>query len=269
VQPSEFVKLAVIILIARYFSRDETGARKGQYGLVDLWRPFLIVLVPVALVMKQPDLGTALVTFFIAFTMIVFAKVRWRDLIVLAAGGAAASVFAWRRLLKPYQKSRLLTFLNPEAYAKSTGYHAIQSVIAVGSGQWSGKGWGEGTQNQLSFLPEQHTDFIFAVVGEELGFIGVTIALTLFLFLLLRAVRIASNANDSFSSLVALGLASSWLVHVVVNVGMTLNLMPITGIPLPFFSYGGSFLLACWVSIGFLMRISSEGRGGRIGDLAI
>src|SRR6202171_2471891 len=155
IQPSEFVKLAVIVILARWFTRDETGARKGQYGLVDLWRPFVLILIPVALVMKQPDLGTAMVTFAIAMTMVMFAKVKWRDLFILFATGAATAVLAWNKFLKDYQKQRLLTFLNPEAYAKGAGYHAIQSVIAVGSGQWSGKGWGEGTQNQLAFLPEE------------------------------------------------------------------------------------------------------------------
>jgi rod shape determining protein RodA len=145
----------------------------------------------------------------------------------------------------------------------------LQSQVAIGSGGWFGKGWTEGTQKQLGFLPAQHTDFIYAVVGEELGFIGVMVTLALFLFLLLRVVRIAARANDGFSSLIAFGLASSWLVHIVVNIGMTLNLMPITGIPLPFFSYGGSFLLASWLSIGILVRIASEGRGGRFGELAI
>ncbi|MDQ2931088.1 MAG: FtsW/RodA/SpoVE family cell cycle protein, partial [Gemmatimonadota bacterium] len=152
---------------------------------------------------------------------------------------------------------------------RNSGWHVIQSQVAIGSGGWIGKGFLGGTQKRLAFLPEQHTDFIFAVVGEELGLLGVTVALSLFLFLILRAVRTASNANDSFGSLVAFGLAASWLVHVTVNVGMTLNLMPITGIPLPFFSYGGSFMLACWLSIGLMTRISSEGRGGRVGELAI
>src|SRR5207253_1800838 len=150
VQPSEFVKLAVIIVLARWFARDETGLRKGHYGILDLLRPFAFILLPVALVMKQPDLGTALVTFAIAMTMVMFAKVKWRDVAIMFVGGAGAAVFAWSRFLKDYQKQRLLTFLNPEAYAKGAGYHAIQSVIAVGSGQWSGKGWGEGTQNQLA-----------------------------------------------------------------------------------------------------------------------
>src|SRR5205807_9236494 len=174
---------------------------------------FLLILLPVALVMKQPDLGTALVTFFIAFTMVMFAKVRWRDLAIMAVSAVAGSVFAWRRLLKPYQKDRLLTFLNPEAYAKGAGYHAIQSVIAVGSGQWSGKGWGEGTQNQLSFLPEQHTDFIFSVWADEHGFLGGVLLVSLYGFLVLTALDVASNARDTFGRLLALGTAPRSLWH--------------------------------------------------------
>jgi rod shape determining protein RodA len=174
----------------------------------------------------------------------------------------------WERLA-PYQRHRLLVFLDPSIDPRASGWHVLQSQVAIGSGGWFGKGWTDGTQKQLGFLPAQHTDFIYAVVGEELGFIGVAATLALFLFLLLRVVRVASRANDGFSSLVAFGLASSWLVHILVNIGMTLNLMPITGIPLPFFSYGGSFLLASWLSIGILVRIASEGRGGRFGELAI
>jgi len=173
----------------------------------------------------------------------------------------------WDRLA-PYQQKRLLVFLDPSSDARASGYHVIQSLVSIGSGGWSGKGFTQGTQKRLAFLPEQHTDFIWAVVGEELGFIGVTVGLTLFLALFLRIVRVASRANDSFSSLVAFGLAASWFVHVAENVGMTLNLMPITGIPLPFFSYGGSFMLASWLAIGMLVRISGEGRG-RPGGLAI
>src|SRR5437868_15000202 len=219
-QPSEFVKLALIIVLARYFSKDDVGARKGQYGLFDLWRPFLLVLVPVALVMKQPDLGTALVTFAIAMTMITFAKVRWQSLTALIVGGLASSVFAWNRLLKPYQKDRLLTFLNPEAYAKGAGYHAIQSVIAVGSGQWSGKGWGEGTQNQLAFLPEQHTDFIFSVWAEEHGFLGGVVLIALYASLVLAALDVAANARDKFGSFLSLGIAALFFWHAFINMGM-------------------------------------------------
>jgi rod shape determining protein RodA len=209
------------------------------------------------------------------FLLLIALVVRYRPYLVEGVGLMLANVamgvvapLLWERLA-PYQRHRLLVFLDPSIDPRASGWHVIQSQVAIGSGGWFGKGWTEGTQKRLAFLPAQHTDFIYAVVGEELGFIGVTVTLALFLFLLLRVVRVAARANDGFSSLVAFGLASSWLVHILVNIGMTLNLMPITGIPLPFFSYGGSFLLASWLSIGILVRIASEGRGGRFGELAI
>jgi rod shape determining protein RodA len=203
-----------------------------------------------------------------AWFLILIAVVLWYkpyvvEGVVLIVTNVAMGVLApivWEKLA-PHQKSRLLVFLDPSEDPKASGYHVIQSKIAIGSGGWLGKGFTLGTQKRGSFLPAQHTDFIFAVVGEELGFLGVCIALALFLLLFLRVIRVASRANDGFSSLVAFGLLGSWLVHVIENVGMTLNLMPITGIPLPFFSYGGSFMLACWLAIGILVRISSEGRG--------
>jgi rod shape determining protein RodA len=255
-QPSEFVKLAVIVVLARWFTRDETGARKGYYGLFDLWRPFLLILVPVALVMKQPDLGTALVTFAIAMTMVMFAKVKWRDLVIMLASGAFASVFAWKRLLKDYQKQRVLTFLDPGAYAKGAGYHAIQSVIAVGSGQWGGKGWGEGTQNQLAFLPEQHTDFIFSVWAEEHGFMGGVLLIALYAFLVLAALDVAANARDKFGSFLALGISALFFWHAFINIGMVTGVMPVVGVPLPLFSYGGSSVVADMLGIGILLNVS-------------
>jgi rod shape determining protein RodA len=203
-----------------------------------------------------------------AWFLLLIALVLWykpyvvEGVVLIVANvvmGVAAPIL-WEKL-SPYQQSRLLVFLDPSQDPKRSGYHVIQSQIAIGSGGVTGKGYLQGTQKQGAFLPAQTTDFIFAVVGEELGFLGVTLALLLFLFLFLRVIRVASRANDGFSSLVAFGLLGSWFVHVIVNVGMTLNLMPITGIPLPFFSYGGSFMLACWLAVGILIRISSEGRG--------
>jgi len=181
--------------------------------------------------------------------------------------GVAAPI-VWYKVLKVHQRERLLVFLDPTLDPKDAGYQVAQSRIAIGSGGWTGKGFTQGSQKRLAFLPEQHTDFIFAVVGEELGFLGVAAALTLFLLLFLRVIRVSTRASDSFSSLVAFGLMGSWFVHVIINVGMTINLMPITGIPLPFFSYGGSFMLACWIAIGMLVRISAEGRG-RPGELGL
>jgi rod shape determining protein RodA len=180
--------------------------------------------------------------------------------------GVVAPILWYR--LAPYQKNRLLTFLDPSVDPRHAGWHVLQSKVAIGSGGWVGRGYLAGTQKRLAFLPEQHTDFIFAVLGEELGFLGVAVALGLFLVLLRRSVRIAANASEPVGSLTAFGLAAVWVVHIVVNVGMTLNLMPITGIPLPFFSYGGSFMLSCWLSIGLLARIGSEGRGAATSEYA-
>jgi rod shape determining protein RodA len=201
--------------------------------------------------------------FFILVALVLWYRPYLIEGIILMMANVATGVVApllWEKLA-PYQQNRLKVFLDPSADPRASGYHVIQSKVAIGSGGILGKGFTLGTQKRLAFLPEQHTDFIFSVVGEELGFIGVTIALTLFLWLFFRITQIAQRANDSYSSLVAFGLMTSWFVHVLVNVGMTLNLMPITGIPLPFFSYGGSFMLASWLAIGVLMRISGEGRG--------
>jgi rod shape determining protein RodA len=306
-QPSELAKITVVLALAKVLSAYKEPPR----SLLELWKPALIVLVPAALIIKEPDLGTGIVFVGFTFAMLFWAGIEWR-LLVLAASPVVSLILAfnthlwgaWFMLLialvlwykpymfegililclnvvfgvlspiiwekmAPYQRRRLVVFINPQVDPRMAGYHVIQSQIAIGSGGWFGKGFTLGTQKRLAFLPEQHTDFIFAVVGEELGFIGVTLALALFLLLFLRVTRIAERANDSYSSLVAFGLLGGWFVHVLINVGMTLNLMPITGIPLPFFSYGGSFLLSSWLAIGILVRIAAEGRGGTRGPFAI
>jgi rod shape determining protein RodA len=211
-------------------------------GSTGLWAAWFILLLVVVWLYKP---------FVVEGVVLVIANLTM---------GVAAPII-WEKVLEPHQRERLLVFLDPSRDPRASGYQVLQSRIAIGSGGWTGKGYTQGSQKRLAFLPEQHTDFIFAVVGEELGFLGVTGALLLFLFLFLRIIRVATRASDSFSSLVAFGLAGSWFVHVIINVGMTINLMPITGIPLPFFSYGGSFLLACWIAVGMLVRISAEGRG--------
>ena len=306
-QPSELAKIAVALMLAKVLASYRVAPR----SLVELIKPGIVVLIPWALVMAQPDLGTGIVFIGLSFAMLFWAGVS-ATLLLLAASpvislllagstgvwvtwfiillvvvwlyrpyvvegvalivanlimGVAAPI-VWYKVLKPHQQERLLVFLDPTRDPKASGYQVTQSRIAIGSGGWTGKGYTHGSQKRLAFLPEQHTDFIFAVVGEELGFLGVAIALGLFLFLFLRVIRVATRASDSFSSLVAFGLAGSWFVHVIVNVGMTINLMPITGIPLPFFSYGGSFMLACWIAVGMLIRISAEGRG-RPGGLGL
>ncbi|NUQ12149.1 MAG: rod shape-determining protein RodA [Gemmatimonadaceae bacterium] len=306
IQPAELAKIAVALMLAKVLASYRVTPR----SLIELIKPAVVVLVPWALVMAQPDLGTGLVFIGLFFSMLFWAGVPG-PLLLLAASpiislvlagstglwaawfllllavvwwykpyvvegvalvianvmmGVAAPIL-WEKL-KPHQRERLLVFLDPSRDPQASGYQVAQSRIAIGSGGWTGKGYTEGSQKRLAFLPAQHTDFIFAVVGEELGFLGVAAALTLFLFLFLRVIRVATRASDSFASLVAFGLAGSWFVHVIINVGMTINLTPITGIPLPFFSYGGSFLLACWIAVGMLVRISSEGRG-RAGELPL
>jgi rod shape determining protein RodA len=306
-QPSELAKITVVLALAKVLS----AYKEPPKSLMELWKPALIVGIPWALIMKQPDLGTGIVFVGFAFAMLFWAGVSW-PLLVLVASPVVSLILAfnvqlwgawflllialvlwykpymyegiflvvlnvifgvvspivWEKLA-PYQQKRLLVFINPDIDRRLAGYHVIQSQIAIGSGGWLGKGFTQGTQKRLAFLPAQHTDFIFAVVGEELGFMGVSLAFALFLLLFLRVTKIAERANDSYSSLIAFGLLASWFVHVLVNVGMTLNLMPITGIPLPFFSYGGSFMLASWLAIGILVRISAEGRGGRSGPFAV
>jgi rod shape determining protein RodA len=214
-----------------------------------IWGAFLCLLIALVIWYK-PYLGEALFVISACVLTGIVGPLLWEH-------------------MPRYRQNRLLVFLDPSVDPRGSGYHVIQSITAIGSGGWLGRGYLHGPQKRLAFLPEQYTDFIFAVVGEELGFIGVLVALALFLFLFLRVIRISERANDSFSSLVAFGLLASWFTHVLENVGMTLNLMPITGIPLPFFSYGGSFMLACWLAVGVLARISSEGRGGVSGQLKV
>ena len=297
-QPSELAKVATVLMLARYLS----SRREPPRSLRDLVGPGIIVGIPFLLVLKQPDLGSAIVFVGIAFAMLFWSGVRPRLLFMLASPGLSlllafndwtwgawmvlftGLLFAWRpyvsdalvvwflnvamgaialplwKRLAPYQQNRLLTFLNPEVDPRAAGYHAIQSRVAIGSGGWFGTGYTQGPQKRLAFLPEQHTDFVFPIVGEELGFVGVLVALALFLLLFLVLLRIARRATDSFSSLLIFGIMGLMFTHVYENIGMTVNLMPITGIPLPFFSYGGSFFVICCLCLGLAFRVASDSR---------
>jgi rod shape determining protein RodA len=235
------------------------------------WRLLILIASPIISLILTFSTQIWGAWFLLLLALVIWYKpYLWEGVTVVAANvvmGVVAPLI-WESL-KPYQQDRLRVFIDPSVDPRRSGYHVIQSQIAIGSGGWFGQGYTEGSQKRLAFLPEQHTDFIFAVVGEELGFMGVTFALALFLTLFLRIIRVAERANDSFSSLVAIGLLASWFVHVLINVGMTVKLMPITGIPLPFFSYGGTFMLASWLAVGVLIRIAHEGRGGKHGPFAI
>ena len=253
-QPSELAKIAVALALARWFHGD-AEKRKDGYGLTGLAIPLLITVVPAALILKQPDLGTALIVLAIGFTMILFAKVRWKVLAVMVGVGVGGAVLVYPHL-KPYQKKRVETFLNPDADALGAGYHATQSMIAVGSGQGLGKGWGQGTQTYLSFLPEQHTDFIFSVWAEEHGFVGCLLLLALFFALVTSAMEIAGNARDRFGHFLAVGITGMLFWHAFINMGMVIGVLPVVGVTLPLMSYGGSSVVAIFAALGMLANIS-------------
>jgi len=254
VQPSELAKLAVALVLARWFHAD-AQKRPGPHGLRGIAAPFAIALVPAILVLKQPDLGTALVILAVGGTIILFAGVRWKAVAALLGVAVVASVLVWPQL-KPYQRKRVETFLNPESDLLGAGYHARQSTIAVGSGQGTGKGWGQGTQTLLSFLPEQHTDFAFSVWAEEHGFLGCLVLVALYLGLISSALTIAGNARDRFGQLLAAGVTAMLFWQAAVNMAMVLGLFPVVGVTLPLFSYGGSSALTVFLGIGLLASVS-------------
>jgi rod shape determining protein RodA len=252
-QPSELAKIAVALALANWFHVDAERRRDG-YGLFGLAVPILVTLVPAALILKQPDLGTALVVVAVGATQTLFAKVRWKTLALLAGVGIVGAFLVYPHL-KPYQKKRVETFLDPQADALGAGYHATQSMIAVGSGQGLGKGWGQGTQTYLSFLPEQHTDFIFSVWAEEHGFVGCLLLLGLYFALVTAAVDIAGSARDRFGNFLAVGVTAMLFWHVVINIGMVVGLLPVVGVTLPLMSYGGSSVIVIYGSIGLLANV--------------
>lgn len=251
-QPSEVAKIAILIVLAKFFSK-KGGYR--EYRLRDLWQPFLLIVIPVVLILKEPDLGTALLLVVVCFSVILFVKMHWRSLVILVVSALSVAPFIWFEL-KEYQQLRILSFLRPDMDPLGSGYHINQSKIAIGSGQFWGKGFLKGTQTRLHFLPEQHTDFAFSVLGEEWGFVGSVLLLLLYLFLILWGLNIAKNSKDKFGSILAICIVASIFWQVVVNVGMVAGLFPVVGIPLILFSYGGSSLISTMAALGLLMNIS-------------
>ncbi len=252
VQPSEIMKMVIIITLARYFSGQESF---GGYSLSELTSPFLLIGLPVLLILKQPDLGTATLIIFIGASMILFAGIRRTTMIFLALVGMASACGGWF-LLHGYQKERIRTFLNPERDPLGSGYHIIQSKIAVGSGGLFGRGFMQGTQSQLSFLPERHTDFAFSVFAEEWGFAGSLLLLLLYLSIIIWGMYIARRAGDRFGMFLALGVVAMLFWHIVVNLGMVIGLLPVVGVPLPLFSYGGTSMVTTMVGVGLLLNVS-------------
>jgi len=250
-QPSESAKIALILALARYLSdvQDRGGLTVGRsFNLA------VLIGLPLILILRQPDLGTSLMLLFISLTLIFLAGIPVRFFTYSGAAVLGAVPFLWR-FLKDYQKQRIRVFFNPDLDPSGAGYHIIQSKIAIGSGGFWGKGIMHGTQSQLRFLPEQHTDFIFSVIAEETGFIGTLILLALFAYLVFKGIDIALKTRDLFGTLVATGITTMIAYYILINIGMTAGLFPVVGVPLPFISYGGSSLITLFIGVGLLLNI--------------
>ncbi len=253
-QPSETMKLGLIIMLAKILS-NRSPSGQGM-GFRELFVPLLMVIIPFGFVVEQPDLGTAMMLSLIGGSLLFFCKVR-RSIIIgaLVIMGLAVPI-AWEYGLRDYQKNRILTFVSPANDPRGSGYNSIQSRIAVGSGQFIGKGFRQGTQSQLEFLPERHTDFIFSVLSEEHGFVGGILTIGLFGFLFGLALRTAANARDKFGVLVTAGVTAYVFWHMFINIGMVIGLLPIVGVPLPLLSYGGSSMLTTMLALGVVSSVS-------------
>jgi len=251
IQVSEFAKIAIIIVLAKYF---ESGKVAGQYTAGDLVMPAFLTTVLGGLIVVQPDLGTTMMILFIFLSFILAIEINRLTLIKLFISGLAIAPTLWF-FLKDYQKARVKTLFNPDLDPLGAGYHSIQSKIAIGSGGFWGKGLFAGTQSRLNFLPEKHTDFIFSVFAEETGFLGVILLISLFIFIILKGLNIAFRAADRFGFFLSLGLILSMAFYIIFNIGMTIGIFPITGIPLPFLSYGGSSLITNYFAVGLLLNV--------------
>jgi len=259
-QPADLAKLILIFLLAKYFSRRHMEIKNVRHIIISSVYAFILFL----LVFLQPDFGGAMVIFGIWLGMVLVSGISKKHLAFVSFAGILVSAALWMFVFQPYQKARILSFLHPMADIRGSGYNAYQSTVAVGSGQVFGKGVGQGSQSKLQYLPEYETDFIFAAFTEEWGFIGAIILLILVLFLLLRLVRNASYSATNFEALVGLGVVIFFAVHIAVHAGMNLGVMPVTGIPFPLMSYGGSHLLIEWLALGTLSGMKRRSSGPRI-----
>jgi len=254
-QPSELMKLSMVIFLAKYFENKNTT--QGM-KLTDLIVPSLFVVIPVSFIIVQPDLGTAMIILLVYGSMLLFLKIQPKILLLLSVVAAISLPVVYNYGLKPYQRQRIITFIDPMSDPKGAGYNSIQSMIAVGSGQLWGKGFKKGTQAHLNFLPEHHTDFIFSVFSEEWGFIGCSVLLLLYGLFIMSGLSVAYQSNDKFASLLAFGIVSIFFWHVFVNMGMVMGMLPIVGVPLPFLSYGGSALLTAMSGVAILVNIANK-----------
>ena len=250
-QPAEIAKIAVIIILAKYFSHHYEQMNRFSLILIS----GIYAILPAILIAFQPDFGSALIIIFIWLGMLVVLGIKWSHLIFFLSSGVGFFISSWLFFFKDYQKERILTFISPHLDPLGSSYHITQSIIAIGSGGFWGKGLGQGSQSQLLFLPEAQTDFIFAAIGEELGFVGIVFLIILFGILFQRLLIIFFRANDNFGKMLALGIIAMLILEITINIGMNIGLMPITGIPLPLVSYGGSSLIVTLASVGILQSI--------------
>jgi rod shape determining protein RodA len=255
IQPSEFMKISLVVCLAKYFENDRTV---GGYGFKELILPTLLLAIPVGLIILQPDLGTALILVFTYVTMMLFMRIRGRTLAVLAVCAAVAAPVMYQFGLKDYQRQRLISFIDPSSDVRGSNYNRRQSQVAIGSGQLLGKGYRKGTQSQLNFLPEHHTDFIFAVFSEEHGFIGCMVLLVLYLTFLTQGLSIAYQSNEKFAMLLSIGICAVFFWHIFVNMAMVMGLLPVVGVPLPFLSYGGSALITAMLGVAILTNVANK-----------
>lgn len=252
VQPSEIMKIAVPLVLAWYFHRHEEGLRVRDFAIATI-----LLALPVGLIARQPDLGTALLIFASGFFVIFLAGLSWKLIVGMGTLGVASMPFLWGAM-HDYQRKRILTLLDPNEDPQGAGYHIIQSTIAIGSGGMLGKGWLNGTQAQLDFLPERSTDFIFAVFGEEFGLAGIAVLLILYLLIIARGLMIAASASTTFARLVAGAVTLTFFTYAFVNMGMVTGILPVVGVPLPLISYGGTAMLSMLIGFGIVMSVSTH-----------
>lgn len=263
-QPSDLVKLVLILILAKYLSRRHVEIANIKHLLIT----GIYFFIPFVLVFLEPDFGSAIIFLCIWFGMMLISGLSKKHLLIITGTGLVLLGLLWGFVFKPYQKARILTFVNPLSDIQGTGYNAFQSMIAVGSGQLIGKGVGFGTQSRLNFLPEYQTDFIFAAFAEEWGFIGALLVLLCYTIIFWRIIKLAMSGTTNFETLFALGIAIYFGSHVIINMGMNIGLLPVTGITLPFMSYGGSHLIAECLALGILFSLSRHRRGVHRDDTA-
>ena len=253
-QPSELMKISMALALSRYFSRNFP---EREMVLKDLIWPFLMTLLPTVLIIMQPDLGTGLLLILIFLVIAFYKRLKWKSIFSLAGIGVVSGLLMYNFGLKEYQKKRILTFMNPQADAKGSGYNAIQSQIAIGSGLWNGKGYKNSTQASLEYLPESHTDFVFSIFNEEHGFIGSFILISLYFVLMMRFIWLSGSVLRFFDSILAVGIMSIFFWHTFINMSMVMGIMPIVGLPLPLMSFGGSSMVTFGICIGLATSLSN------------